>query len=84
MPTNRQKRTRSRADLKPWEYAFLTGQDDPTLEGINRGRLEFLRRYSDSFLLYGDRTARELLAEYPDIAKKYENERLKKKTEGLK
>lgn len=84
MPTNRTKRTRSRAELKPWELAFLTGQDDPTLEGINRGRLEFLRRDPDSYLLFGDRTANQLLAEFPELAKKYEKERLKKQTEELK
>jgi hypothetical protein len=70
MPSTRHKRTRNKKGLKPWEYAFLTG-DESKIEPGSRdaARLEVMKRDPDSRLMFGDRTANELIKEYPQYAK---------------
>jgi hypothetical protein len=66
MATNRKRRTRAAKRLEPWEWAFLTGDESLLRPGTrDAARLATMRRDPDSWFMYGDRTGRELLAEYP-------------------
>lgn len=69
MPSTRHKRARSRQALKPWEYAYLTGD----MSGIEPGsraeaRVRVMQRDPDGYLLFGDKTANQLLQENPEYA----------------
>lgn len=67
MPTTRKRRTRIKQSLKPWEYAYLTGDDTGIAPGSRAAaRLAVMRENPDGWLMYGDRTGRQLLAEYPE------------------
>jgi len=69
MPTTRNKRTRGRKKLTPAEYVFLTGDDSGIeLTGRDAARVKVMRRNPDAWLMFGDRTANELLEEYPEYA----------------
>lgn len=67
MPTKRNKRIRAKHGLYAWEHAFLTG-DTSDIEPGSRAeaRLRVMRRDLDGYLMFGDRTARELLELYPE------------------
>ena len=70
MPTNRKRTRRTTNPLKPWEEAFLKN-DESFLRPDTRdaARLKTIKADPDAWLLFGDRTARELLKEYPEYKK---------------
>jgi len=66
MPTNRKRKRRTAKALKPWELAYLSGDDSDIQPGSRAAaRLKILRTDPDGWLVYGDRTARQLKKEYP-------------------
>ncbi len=71
MPTTRKRKRRTAKALKPWEFAYLTG-DESTLRPGTRdiAKLKTMKADPDSSLLYGDRSARELIKDYPEYKKK--------------
>ncbi|MDA3897494.1 MAG: hypothetical protein PF482_15265 [Desulfobacteraceae bacterium] len=70
MPTTRKRQRRAGKSLKPAEYAFLTGDDSEILPGTrDAARLRILRTDPDAWLVYGDRTANQLLHEFPEYKK---------------
>ena len=70
MPTTRRRKKRTAAALQPWEEAFLKN-DESFLRPNTRdaARLRTIKADPDGFLLFGDRTARQLLADYPEYKK---------------
>jgi len=70
MPTTRKRQRRTAKELKTWEQAFLTG-DESLLRPNTRdaARLSALKSDPDGWLLFGDRTARQLLKDYPEYKK---------------
>ena len=70
MPTNRKRKRRTNKPFMPWEIAFLTG-DESGIRPDTRdaARLRTMRNGPDAFLLYGDRTARQLLKDFPEYKK---------------
>jgi|GEM_PF-4382562 len=67
MPTNRKRYRRTAKALKPWEYAFLTGDESGIKPGSREAaKLKILRTDPDGFLIFGDRTARQLEEEFPE------------------
>ena len=79
MPTNRTRRTRKGFDLKPWEKAFLTGDDSEITPGSRAAvRLEIMRNDPDGRLMFGDKTGNELLKEFKGYADNQEKKNKKK------
>ena len=69
MGTNRKRRTRAAKRLEPWEWAYLTGDESLLRPGIrDAARLATMRRDPDAWFMFGDRTGRQLLQEYPEYA----------------
>ncbi|MFN2269048.1 MAG: hypothetical protein ABR533_12285 [Desulfonatronovibrio sp.] len=67
MPTNRKRQRRSIKALKPWERAYLTGDDSDIIPGSRAAaRLITMRDDLDGWLMFGDRTGRQLLQEFPE------------------
>jgi hypothetical protein len=67
MATNRKKRSRAARTLKVWELAYLTGDDSGIIPGSrDAARLKTMRADPDSWLMFGDRTGRMLLEQYPE------------------
>jgi len=71
MPTTRKRKRRTANALQPWELAYLTG-DESTLRPGTRdaAKLKTMRADPDSFLISGNRTARELVKAFPEYKKK--------------
>jgi hypothetical protein len=70
MPTNRKRKRRGARNLQPWEYAFLSGDESGLRPGTrDAAKLETMRAGPDGFLIAGNRTARELLKEFPEYKK---------------
>lgn len=67
MPKKKRKRQKTAKALKPWELAFLTGDESGLRHGTrDAAKLKIVKADIDSFLIYGDRTARQLLEEFPE------------------
>ncbi|MDA3918975.1 MAG: hypothetical protein PF690_18685 [Deltaproteobacteria bacterium] len=67
MPTTRKRQRRTAKALKPWEYAFLTGDDSEILPDTrDAARLKILKTDPEGWLLFGDRTASQLLKDFPE------------------
>ena len=70
MPTNRRRKKRTAAAFQPWEQAFLIGDESVLRPGTrDAARLSVLKSDPDGFLLFGDRSARQLLKDYPEYKK---------------
>ena len=70
MPTTRKRKKRTINALQPWETAFLTGDESVLRPGTrDLARLSVLRSDPDGWLLFGDRTARQLLKDFPEFKK---------------
>ena len=70
MPTTRRRKKRTAAALQPWELAYLTN-DESVLRQCTRdaAKLKVLRTDPDGWLIYGTRTSRQLLQDYPEYRK---------------
>jgi len=67
MPTNRKRKKRIVNALMPWEHAFLTGDLSRLRPGTrDAAKLKTMKSDPDSFLIGGDRTARQLLEDFPE------------------
>ena len=70
MPTTRRRKKRTAAALQPWETAFLTGDESLLRPGTrDAAKLKVLRSDPDGFLIYGTRTSRQLLKDFPEYKK---------------
>ena len=70
MPTTRRRKKRTAAALQPWELAYLTGDESVLRPGTrDAAKLKVLRTDPDGFLIYGTRTSRQLLKDFPEYKK---------------
>ena len=70
MPTNRRRKKRTINALLPWELAFLTRDESILRPGTrDAARLSVLKSDPDGWLLFGDRTSRQLLKDFPEYKK---------------